>query len=57
MSTIRVAIFAFDGINLFHLSIPSTVLCADQEHETIHYKLKYFSLKPGNSRALPTRNR
>ena len=47
MSTIRVAIFAFDGINLFHLSIPSTVICADKDHDTIHYNLKYFSLNPG----------
>ncbi|PLC50579.1 AraC family transcriptional regulator [Pollutimonas subterranea] len=51
MSPIRVAVFAFDGVSLFHLSVPGMVLGADNGAGLAHYDLQYFAQAPGRVRS------
>ncbi len=52
MSATRVAVFAFDGISLFHLSVPGMVLSAfDEPKGGQGYDVRYFSLAPGRMRS------
>lgn len=52
MSTIRVAVFAFDDISLFHLSVPSMVMgvCGVSE-ERVLYDVRHFALTQGMIRS------
>lgn len=47
MSSIRVAVFAFEGVNLFNLSVPGVVLSADNEPNHAQYNLQHFAQTPG----------
>lgn len=44
---IHVAVLAFEGISLFHLSVPGMVLGADSEPGLPSYALQYFAQTPG----------
>ena len=52
MPPLRVAVLAFEGISLFHLSVPGTVLGADSAPgaSTPSYDLHYFALAPARLR-------
>ncbi|HUH59536.1 MAG TPA: helix-turn-helix domain-containing protein [Candidimonas sp.] len=50
MLSTRVAVFAFDGVNLFNLSVPGVVLGADNGLDGAHYDLQYFAQMPGQIR-------
>lgn len=45
-SSIQVAVLAFDGVSLFHLSVPGMVLGADES--AAHYQVTYCAERPGN---------
>ncbi|WP_422777561.1 GlxA family transcriptional regulator [Pseudomonas mediterranea] len=48
MHSIRVAVLAFDGVSLFHLSVPGMVLGATQSAPgEPHYEIKYCAETPG----------
>ncbi|MFW7340875.1 helix-turn-helix domain-containing protein [Pollutimonas sp. H1-120] len=51
MSSIRVAVFAFDGVSLFNLSVPGVVLGTDNGPDHAHYDLQYFAQRPGQVRS------
>ncbi len=51
MATIRVAVFAFEGVSLFHLSVPGMVLGASGESGSPHYELQVFAQAPGQLRS------
>lgn len=51
MSSIRVAVFAFEGVSLFHLSVPGVVLGADSGPGQPQYDLQYFAEAPGQLRS------
>lgn len=51
MSSIRVAIFAFEGVSLFNLSVPGVVLGADNGPGQARYDLQYFAQMPGQIRS------
>lgn len=52
MSPIRVAVFAFEGVSLFHLSVPGMVLSAfDEPAKFPGYEVRYFALMPGRMRS------
>lgn len=48
---VHVAVLAFDGISLFHLSVPGMVLGVDNEPELSQYALQYFAQTPGRIRS------
>src|SRR3546814_2070015 len=47
MSATRVAVLAFDGMSLFHLSVPGTVLGALNEEGPMRYDVRYCAPSPG----------
>lgn len=47
MPTARVAVLAFDGMSLFHLSVPGTVLGALNEDGATRYEVRYCASSPG----------
>jgi transcriptional regulator GlxA family with amidase domain len=48
MPSIRVAVLTFDGVNLFHLSVPGVVLGSlNASSESIRYEVHYCAEKPG----------
>lgn len=48
MPPVRVAVFAFEGVSLFHLSVPGTVLNTfDNSKDQSNYEIRYFALTPG----------
>lgn len=47
--SIQVAVLAFDGVSLFHLSVPGMVLGADES--AAHYQVTYCAETPGNIRS------
>ena len=48
MHSIRVAVLAFDGVSLFHLSVPGVVLgTAQSAPGEPEYEVSYFAEKPG----------
>lgn len=51
MSSIRVAVFAFEGVSLFNLSVPGVVLGADNGPDSAQYDLQYFAQTPGQIRS------
>jgi transcriptional regulator GlxA family with amidase domain len=51
MSSIRVAVFAFEGISLFNLSVPGVVLGTDHGPGHPQYDLQYFAQMPGPVRS------
>lgn len=52
MSSIRVAVLAFDGVSLFHLSVPGVVLGSlNASSESIRYEVRYCAEKPGRIRS------
>lgn len=51
MSSVSVAVLAFEGISLFHLSVPGVVLNPDNTPEKSHYDLRYFAVQPGPLRS------
>jgi transcriptional regulator GlxA family with amidase domain len=51
MSSIRVAVFAFEGVSLFHLSVPGIVLGTDHGPGHAQYDLQYFAQMPGQIRS------
>jgi len=48
MSSIEVAVFAFERVSLFHLSVPGLVLDNSGKAGHPQYDLTYFSLTPGH---------
>lgn len=51
MSSLRVCVVAFEGVSLFHLSVPAMVLGAgDEGANGSRYKVSYCAAKPGNVR-------
>lgn len=48
-ASIQVAVLAFDGVSLFHLSVPGMVLGADES--AAHYQVTYCAETPGNIRS------
>lgn len=52
MSAIRVAVFAFEGASLFHLSVPAMVLSALNGTPGFpRYEVRYFARSPGRMRS------
>lgn len=51
MAAVRVAVFAFEGASLFHLSVPGIVLGTENEHGLSRYALTYFAQTPGQLRS------
>lgn len=51
MTTVRVAVLAFEGVSLFHLSVPGVVLGAGAEPGSPQYDLQYFATTPGQLRS------
>jgi transcriptional regulator GlxA family with amidase domain len=52
MSSIRVAVLAFDGVSLFHLSVPGVVLGSiNASSEALRYEVRYCAEKPGRIRS------
>lgn len=52
MTTLRVAALAFEGVSLFHLSVPGMVLAAARElPELPRYELRYCAVMPGRVRS------
>lgn len=51
MSSLRVAVLAFEGMSLFHLSVPGTVLGALNGEGAIHYDVRYCAPVPGPVRS------
>jgi transcriptional regulator GlxA family with amidase domain len=51
MSSIRVAVFAFENVSLFNLSVPGVVLGTDNGPDQAHYHLQYFAQTPGPIRS------
>jgi transcriptional regulator GlxA family with amidase domain len=48
MPSIRVAVLAFDGVSLFHLSVPGVVLGSiNASSEALRYEVHYCAEKPG----------
>ncbi|MGL5251095.1 MAG: hypothetical protein ACRC7P_08480, partial [Enterovibrio sp.] len=48
MSVIRVAVLAFDGVSLFHLSVPGLVFGTVQTGDNQpHYEVNYCAEQPG----------
>lgn len=47
MTPVRVAVLAFDGMSLFHLSVPGVVLDAVEAGETARYRVRYCTPSPG----------
>lgn len=47
MTSIRVAVLAFEGMSLFHLSVPGTVLGALNGEGAIRYDVRYCAPVPG----------
>ncbi len=48
MQSIRVAVLAFNGVSLFHLSVPGVVLgTAQSAHDGPHYEVSYCAETPG----------
>jgi transcriptional regulator GlxA family with amidase domain len=50
MSSIRVAVLAFDDVSLFHLSVPGLVLGANNGSGPVRYELQYVAQQPGQIR-------
>lgn len=51
MSCVRVVVLAFDGVSLFHLSVPGMVLGADDGSGLAHYDVTYCAQTPGRIRS------
>lgn len=51
MSDIRVVVLAFDGVSLFHLSVPGMVFGADEGSALARYEVLYCAQKPGQIRS------
>lgn len=51
MSNMRVAVLAFEGVSLFHLSVPGMVLGAEDGSDLAHYDIKYYTQTPGQIRS------
>lgn len=51
MPCVRVAVLAFDGVSLFHLSVPGMVLGADASSGLAHYDVTYCAQTPGRIRS------
>jgi transcriptional regulator GlxA family with amidase domain len=51
MSSVRVAVFAFEGVSLFNLSVPGVVLSAESEPGRAQYDLQYFAQTAGQVRS------
>lgn len=51
MSCVRVAVLAFEGVSLFHLSVPGMVLGADNGSDQINYEVRYCTQTPGQIRS------
>ena len=52
MPSLRVAVLAFDGVSLFHLSVPGVVLGSlNAASEEIRYEVHYCAEKPGPIRS------
>lgn len=51
MSNIRVAVLAFEGVSLFHLSVPGMVLGAEDGSDLAHYDIQYCTQTPGQIRS------
>ena len=52
MPSIRVAVLAFDGVSLFHLSVPGVVLGSiNASSEALRYEVRYCAEKPGRIRS------
>lgn len=52
MSAVRVAVFAFEGASLFHLSVPAMVLSALNGTPSLpRYEVRYFAQSPGRMRS------
>ncbi|WP_313109136.1 AraC family transcriptional regulator, partial [Stutzerimonas nitrititolerans] len=52
MSMLRVAVLAFDGVSLFHLSVPGMVFGAAKDAPDLpHYEVRYCAAKPGQIRS------
>ncbi|MCC5903106.1 MAG: helix-turn-helix domain-containing protein [Halomonas sp.] len=47
MSCVRVVVLAFEGVSLFHLSVPGMVLGADDGSGLAHYDVTYCAQRPG----------
>lgn len=47
MSGVNVAVLAFEGVSLFHLSVPGMVLGADDGSGSAHYQVTYCAQAPG----------
>src|SRR3546814_4623928 len=47
MPIARVAVLAFDGMSLFHLSVPGTVLGALDADASTRYEVRYCAPSPG----------
>lgn len=52
MPSVRVAVFAFEGVSLFHLSVPGMVLGGVDEAQSLPcYDVTYFGVLPGKIRS------
>ncbi|MGP3788676.1 GlxA family transcriptional regulator [Pseudomonas sp. B392_1p] len=52
MTTLRVVALAFDGVSLFHLSVPGMVLAAAKELPDLpSYEVRYCAVAPGRIRS------
>lgn len=52
MPTLRVAVLAFDGVSLFHLSVPGMVFGAAKDTPDLpHYEVRYCAATPGKIRS------
>src|SRR5690606_41663345 len=47
MPDIRVVVLTFDGVSLFHLSVPGMVFGADEGNALARYEVRYCAQKPG----------
>lgn len=51
MSSVHVAVFAFEGVCLFNLSVPGVVLGTESEPGLARYDVQYFAETPGQVRS------
>jgi transcriptional regulator GlxA family with amidase domain len=51
MSDIRVVVLAFEGVSLFHLSVPGMVLGAEDGRGLARYEVLYCTQRPGQIRS------
>lgn len=51
MPAIRVVILTFDGVSLFHLSVPGMVFSADDNRDLARYEVLYCAQTPGKIRS------